>query len=238
VPKNRYGLYPNPATLRADDWIGLVPYTVLTPGVIDTCLHAVDICTTKTKERRHTTGGQKTESLRLYEKQFGRYSQILSFRESESSPEDPIQEFDHLISLELAGADTDQNLWPQPTQSLIAGASDKDQIENHLKGEMCKILETEGESLADSYLAMMQRVVAAGFSVDKQGQIVPPPVSWYTLYYYDILPYTDGHGKLLKKKKNGRISFADTLIKYRVQIRGLPAPLPVDPNSTCQPPQP
>ena len=41
---------------------------------------------------------------------------------------------DHLISLELAGSPTDpRNLWPEP----YPRASDVDQIENELNGEVC-----------------------------------------------------------------------------------------------------
>ncbi len=45
-------------------------------------------------------------------------------------------EIDHLISLELGGADTVDNLWPQPYDGEW-NAHDKDRLENKLKHMVC-----------------------------------------------------------------------------------------------------
>ncbi len=45
-------------------------------------------------------------------------------------------EVDHLISLELGGADVVENLWPQP-YSPRPGAHEKDAVENYLHELVC-----------------------------------------------------------------------------------------------------
>lgn len=46
-------------------------------------------------------------------------------------------EIDHLISLELGGANTEDNLWPQPYDGEW-NAHDKDRLENKLHSLVCK----------------------------------------------------------------------------------------------------
>ena len=46
-------------------------------------------------------------------------------------------EIDHLISLELGGANDEKNLWPQPYQGEAMNAHVKDQLENWLHHAVC-----------------------------------------------------------------------------------------------------
>jgi hypothetical protein len=46
-------------------------------------------------------------------------------------------EVDHLISLELGGANDRKNLWPQPYDGLKFNAHVKDQLENFLHDQVC-----------------------------------------------------------------------------------------------------
>lgn len=53
-----------------------------------------------------------------------------------------LDEYDHLLPIELGGALTDErNLWPEPHHVIVAGVEEgsfaKDQVENRLKRDVC-----------------------------------------------------------------------------------------------------
>lgn len=71
-------------------------------------------------------------------------------------------EIDHLISLELGGADTQKNLWPEPYLPK-PGAREKDKVENWLHREVCagKIdLSTAQAEIASDWYAVYRKMYA------------------------------------------------------------------------------
>jgi hypothetical protein len=86
---------------------GTLPNPALTPGAVRTT-DRDDVCADRhTKQYRHWSRAQADrilEELEEYGLPPGPYS-----RE---------HEIDHLISLDLGGADTDDNLWPEPRRSI------------------------------------------------------------------------------------------------------------------------
>lgn len=69
-------------------------------------------------------------------------------------------EIDHLISRELGGADSEDNLWPQP-YTHHPGAHEKDWLENELHREVCAreitLEEAQNEISSDWYKAYLKR---------------------------------------------------------------------------------
>jgi hypothetical protein len=102
--------------------VGIVyPNPTLTPGVVATSDTAV-VCHRTTKAVRHTTEATKTAVYHEYgiaTHSTGQY------------------EIDHLIPLELGGADTIANLWPEPATPL-PGFHQKDALENELHRLACR----------------------------------------------------------------------------------------------------
>ncbi|HEY8742462.1 MAG TPA: hypothetical protein VIU62_05160 [Chloroflexota bacterium] len=68
-------------------------------------------------------------------------------------------EEDHYISLELGGHPTDErNLWPEPYRPL-PGAREKDQVENHLREQVCSgamTLAAAQQAITADWLAIFQ----------------------------------------------------------------------------------
>jgi hypothetical protein len=98
----------------------LLPDSVVTPGVIATSDTHV-VCHRSTKTVRHTTEAMKAHVYASYG--------ILRHAQGQ-------YEIDHLIPLELGGADTIANLWPQPA-SPAPGFHQKDLLENFLHNAVC-----------------------------------------------------------------------------------------------------
>lgn len=97
-----------------------LPDSIATPGVVRT-IDRQAICTGTTKTVRHTTASMKAVVYAEY-----------GIR---SHPTGAF-EIDHLIPLELGGADTVANLWPQPARP-IPGFRQKDLTENWLHRAIC-----------------------------------------------------------------------------------------------------
>lgn len=53
------------------------------------------------------------------------------------NPKPRSYEVDYLITPALGGADTDENLWPQPYQEGVWTARVKDALEDYLRGQVC-----------------------------------------------------------------------------------------------------
>ena len=69
-------------------------------------------------------------------------------------------EIDHLISLELGGANTLQNEWPQPYEPR-PGAHEKDEVENWLHKQVCEgtmPLESAQNRIATNWYAVYQEM--------------------------------------------------------------------------------
>jgi len=119
----------------------LLPDRQVTPGATRTS-SAADVCSGgSTKQFRHTTAAMKAAVYRAYgtAKQPGVCCEV-----------------DHLISLELGGADDVKNLWPQPYEPR-PGAHEKDALENFLHAQVCAgkipLADAQTEIATDWYAA-------------------------------------------------------------------------------------
>jgi hypothetical protein len=99
------------------------PDPSLTPGAIRTT-DTAEICSTGTSQFRH---GDRARSDLI----FARYHIAREDRMAYT--------LDHLIPLEIGGADVVENLWPQPRRSLAGEWDDerKDQLEHQLHALVC-----------------------------------------------------------------------------------------------------
>jgi hypothetical protein len=95
-----------------------VPNPALTPGKAR-ALSTTRVCSIRWGvDRRHVTEAMKRHVADAYGVPWAQHARY---------------EFDHLISRELAGADDEANLWPQPW----AWARKKDRLENRLHVLVC-----------------------------------------------------------------------------------------------------
>lgn len=94
-----------------------------TPGKVRTT-DAKEVCSETTKQFRNTTQAMKNQVYAAYGVQ--RNKGICAGG----------CEVDHLVSLELGGADDVDNLWPQPSQPK-PGFHEKDWLENFAHKEVC-----------------------------------------------------------------------------------------------------
>ena len=105
---------------------------MVTPGVVRT-LSKTDVCEGgSTKQFRHTTEAMKTAAYAEY----GVDKNYPLPGAGSGTFKAPLYEIDHLIPLELGGADELENLWPQPFYQH-PGAHEKDVLENFLHREVC-----------------------------------------------------------------------------------------------------
>lgn len=111
VPQAAHYRHPGPVFL---------PDSSITPGAVATTDTAV-VCHRTTKTVRHTTEATKAHVYAEYG--------IVRHRTGQF-------EIDHLIPLELGGADTIANLWPEPAAPK-PGFHEKDQLENRLHRLAC-----------------------------------------------------------------------------------------------------
>jgi hypothetical protein len=104
---------------------GILPDPVLTPGAVRTTdMHAV--CDDRhTRQFRHWSREQADRILEEYGLPPGPYG-----RE---------REIDHLVPLDLGGADSDANLWPEPRRSIepVWNAERKERLEWKLADMVC-----------------------------------------------------------------------------------------------------
>ncbi len=141
----------------------LYPKHELTPGEIDPAMTKEVICnpTFRTTSVRPPTA--YTNKLKL--------AQLKLYGYTDVTPLD--YEEDHLVSIELGGSATSsRNLWPQPyaTTAMVAGAKQKDTVENYLHKQVC----TGAMSLAaaqlyvanDWYAVYLQISAKAGSMLD------------------------------------------------------------------------
>lgn len=113
-----FALLATPA-LAADP---IIPDPALTPGAVLTTDAAAVCAPGYAKSVRHTSGKLKAKVYRAYG--------IASHRPGD-------YEIDHVISLELGGADVFENLFPQSYRTRPWNASVKDRLENWLHREVC-----------------------------------------------------------------------------------------------------
>jgi hypothetical protein len=115
-------LFAQQAHYRKHGTVLLNDLTV-TPGEVRTTGKAA-VCSEKTPQFRNTTEKMKNEVYAEYgvERDKGICKGGC--------------EVDHLVSLEIGGADTVKNLWPQPSQPK-PGFHEKDILENWLHKQVC-----------------------------------------------------------------------------------------------------
>lgn len=100
----------------------LLPDPAATPGLVRPDATKESVCHGgSTKQFRKTTEEMKAQVYALY----GAKKRLLRCCEA-----------DHLVPLELGGADDVRNLWPQP-YTPRPGAHEKDAVEDHLHALVC-----------------------------------------------------------------------------------------------------
>ncbi len=143
------------------DGAALLPDLSSTTGAIR--LHSKStICAVKWgKDERHVTKKMKDDAYALYGTAPG--EGVCAFKTHTGKSGKPVTEgceVDHLISRELGGADTPENLWPQP-YTQHPGAHEKDWLENELHKEVCagtiSLTDAQKEIKDDWYAAYLKR---------------------------------------------------------------------------------
>lgn len=123
------------------------PDATLTPGAT-LPVSALEICVPGyANTQRHTSSGLK-------EKVYAEYG-ITSRKPGEF-------EIDHLISLELGGADAQANLWPQDYLTMPWNAHVKDKLEDRLHALVCAgtvPLREAQEALRSDWIAAFQKYI-------------------------------------------------------------------------------
>jgi len=122
----------------------------------------VTVCTTKWgKDERHVTQAMKDQAYAQYGTAPGKG--VCAFKTHTGKNGQPVKEgceVDHLISRELGGDDTVDNLWPQP-YTQHPGAHEKDWLENDLHKEVCAgtitLEDAQQEIKTDWYAAYLKR---------------------------------------------------------------------------------
>ena len=109
-------------------YAGDLPDPLLTPGQARTVSKTVLCRRGSSRDARHVTVATKREVFRRYGLPGGNHTGFCTGPHG--------CELDHLISLELGGANTVKNLWPQPFDGKW-NAHVKDKLENRLHREIC-----------------------------------------------------------------------------------------------------
>lgn len=132
---------------------GVLPDPKLTPGATRQ-ISVAELCTTSTSLARHTTDATKKAV-------YASYGVAPRTAPECTGPAHSCYEIDHLISLELGGADVQANLWPQPYDGEH-NAHDKDKVENRLHRLVCSgamKLEDAQTCIASDWLACAKKVL-------------------------------------------------------------------------------
>jgi hypothetical protein len=122
----------------------VLPDPQTTPGKVRT-IEATEVCAGgSTKQYRHTTATEKSQVYLWY---------------GAKKVKGQCCEVDHLIPLELGGADELPNLWPEPYEPR-PGAHEKDHLENFLHAQVCAgkmtLTQAQAEIAKDWYAAYQQ----------------------------------------------------------------------------------
>lgn len=114
-----------------------LPRVQVTPGVARVGVSAADLCPiAHTPALRDVGEAEKKQVYRLYGLEPLRNGTKLNFHVGYCSSKEGC-EVDHLISLELGGANDINNLWPEPYDGTPWNAHIKDKIENKLHTLVC-----------------------------------------------------------------------------------------------------
>lgn len=132
----------NRASLVSSTLNGAMPQTDLTPGET-VSVTAQDVCAPDFPTER-----QMLVPASLRRRVFQQYGI--------SNPSPDAFEVDYLITPDLGGASTTQNLWPEPYHNTIWNARVKDELEVHLKNLVCSgtmDMRTAQHALAGNWIA-------------------------------------------------------------------------------------
>lgn len=145
-------------TVEMDGYTALLPDRNFTPGLTRPDATEENVCHGgSTRQYRHTTVAMKNRVYALYGAK--RKAGVCC-------------EADHLISLELGGADDVKNLWPEPYEPR-PGAHEKDEVENFLHREVCaghmKLADAQ-KQIADNWLAVYVKMNTAHPSGENDGE--------------------------------------------------------------------
>ena len=124
------------------------PDATLTPGAVLTTDSATVCQLGYSKSVRHTSGKLKA----LIYREYGVDRTASHF------------EVDHLISLELGGADVAANLWPQSYDTLPWNAHVKDKLENRLHALVCAgtlSLQSAQQEIAADWIAAYEKYLGS-----------------------------------------------------------------------------
>lgn len=134
--------------LLASPALPIRPDPALTPGTTFPTATAREVCTPGYASKvRNVTSSRKQEV-------FDRYGLRRSGTEFE---------VDHLISLQLGGDNSTQNLWPQAYRTRPFNAIEKDKLENRLHWLVCHgrmSLRAAQHEIATDWIAAYRRYVA------------------------------------------------------------------------------
>ncbi|HEX4113615.1 MAG TPA: hypothetical protein VH020_13865 [Stellaceae bacterium] len=133
---------------RAAAAVAALPDPALTPGAVAT-RDVVRICAPGyARAARHTSEALKVAIYAAYK----------------MAPQTGHYVIDHLIPLELGGADVAANLWPENEQTHGGNARDKDRLENFLHREVCagriSLRQAQGE-IAGNWRAAYRKYLGA-----------------------------------------------------------------------------
>jgi hypothetical protein len=139
----------------------LLPDASLTKGALRLSSKA-KVCAIKWgKDERHVTQKMKDDAYSQYGTAPGQG--VCALKTHTGANGQPVTEgceVDHLISRDLGGADTLQNLWPQP-YTQHPGAHEKDWLETELNKEVCSgkitLQDAQNEIKTDWYAAYLKR---------------------------------------------------------------------------------
>jgi hypothetical protein len=118
----------------------LLPNPQISPGAIRSDATETEVCTDSTKEFRHTSKKMKDDVYAAYfvMPHSGICADVYRTTKTGKQVKESC-EVDHIISLELGGADDEKNLFPQPYDppNGVPGAHAKDAVENWLHRQVC-----------------------------------------------------------------------------------------------------
>lgn len=129
----------------------------ITPGAVLTTDARIVCQPGYTKTVRHTSSSVKHRVYRDYG----------------IDPRDGHYEIDHLVPLELGGADVRENLWPESYETAPWNARVKDQLENFLHAEVCAgrmSIEQAQRLIARDWITAYQQLLGQPQALPSQGR--------------------------------------------------------------------
>ena len=128
----------------------ILPDPSVTPGAVRTT-DVNEICSHGTRELRHWSRERDDSIMAEYGLEPGPH---------------PNFEVDHLIPLEIGGADDDANLWPEPRRSIEPtwNAERKDRLERKLRNLICAgalDVQVAQKAIAEDWTEAFKRFVGA-----------------------------------------------------------------------------